>query len=184
MDELPYVTPRGIVYKYGEFFPIELSPFAYNETVAQELELLSQEAILEKGYAFQSQEVKKYSITTEAGLLPETIEAVTEDIMKEVISCAHTGLCTHGCATAFRITKEEWEFYKRMNIPLPHLCSNCRHYERIAYRNPFTLWHRSCMCEAVNHGHAGKCLTEFQTSYNPKKPEIVYCETCYQQEVA
>lgn len=184
MDELPYMTPRGVVYKYGEFFPIELSPFAYNETVAQELELLSKEAILQKGYAFQEQEAKKYSVTKENTSLPETIETVTEEIMKEIISCTHKGDCTHGCATAFRITKEELEFYKRMNIPLPRLCSNCRHYERIAYRNPFTLWHRSCMCTQENHSHQGSCKNEFETSYDPKRPEIIYCESCYQQEVA
>jgi len=27
----PYVDSRGLVYKYGEFFPQEFSPFAYNE---------------------------------------------------------------------------------------------------------------------------------------------------------
>ena len=35
MNTMPYVDKNGVTYKYGEFFPIELSPFGYNETVAQ-----------------------------------------------------------------------------------------------------------------------------------------------------
>ncbi len=27
------------------------------------------------------------------------------------------------------------------------------------------------------------CQNEFETSYAPDRPEIVYCERCYQQEV-
>ena len=29
----------------------------------------------------------------------------------------------------------------------------------------------------------GKCTNEFETSYAPERPEIVYCESCYQKEV-
>src|SRR3989344_2422305 len=36
MNSMPYIDQKGRVYKYGEFFPPELSPFAYNETIAQE----------------------------------------------------------------------------------------------------------------------------------------------------
>src|SRR3989344_2667006 len=36
MNDMPYVDRKGRAYKYGEFFPSELSPFCYNETVAQE----------------------------------------------------------------------------------------------------------------------------------------------------
>jgi len=70
-----------------------------------------------------------------------------------------------------------------MNLPLPHLCPNCRHYQRLKQRNPLKLWHRQCMCDKTNHDHEDKCVTEFETSYTPNKPEIIYCEKCYQQEV-
>src|SRR3990167_8842209 len=36
MNTMPYIDKKGRVYKYGEFFTPELSPFAYNETVAQD----------------------------------------------------------------------------------------------------------------------------------------------------
>jgi len=50
MIEMPYIDKKGRVYKYGEFFPIEISPFGYNETVAQEYYPLTHEEALEKGY--------------------------------------------------------------------------------------------------------------------------------------
>ena len=36
MDKNPYIDEKGKVYKYGEYFPLILSPFGYNETIAQE----------------------------------------------------------------------------------------------------------------------------------------------------
>jgi hypothetical protein len=33
------------------------------------------------------------------------------------------------------------------------------------------------------HGDAS-CPNEFETSYAPERPEIVYCEACYNAEVA
>ena len=149
-----------------------------------------------RGYAFQEPEAKNYTATKKYSELPETIGLADDSITKEIITCAHEGKCTHGCATAFRITKEELEFYKRMNIPLPHKCHNCRHYERIAYKNPLELWKRTCDCVGKNsknavyannsaHDHGeNKCGREFETSYAPEKLEIIYREHCYQLETA
>jgi hypothetical protein len=46
MDEMPYIDSRGLIYKYGEFFPSSMSPFGYNETVcAIHMPLSKEEAI-------------------------------------------------------------------------------------------------------------------------------------------
>jgi hypothetical protein len=171
MNEMPYITSTGVVYKYGEFFPIELSPFAYNETVAFELEPMSKEGILSKGYSFEEQAAKQYTITKNHSELPQKIAAVDESVTKEIISCAHEGKCNHGCSTAFRITKEELEFYQRMNIPLPHVCSNCRHYERIAYRNPLHLWKRECDCKGIS-SQDGMYTNEMIHPHGQKSAEL------------
>jgi hypothetical protein len=40
------------------------------------------------------------------------------------------------------------------------------------------------MCDKKNHFHGKeKCKVEFETSYAPERPEIIYCEKCYQREV-
>ena len=183
MNDMPYVDSKGRVYKYGEFFPSELSPFCYNETIAQEYFPLTKEQAQEQGYKWKDREERNYQIDIKNTEIPDNIKDVTEDIIGKVIECEHKGTCNEQCTEAFKIIPQELQFYQRMNLPLPHLCPNCRHYQRLKQRNPLKLWHRSCMCDKTNHEHKGKCQTEFETSYAPERPEIVYCERCYQQEV-
>jgi hypothetical protein len=183
MNEMPYVDKKGRVYKYGEFFPTELSPFAYNETIAQEYYPLARGQAMEKGFLWKDAEEKNYKIDISSENLPDNIKEVGDDIIGKVIGCEHKGDCTHQCTKAFKIIPQELQFYKKMILPLPRLCPNCRHYERLKQRNPLKLWHRQCMCDKLNHGHDGKCTNEFETTYAPERPEIVYCEQCYQQEV-
>ena len=183
MNDMPYVDKKGRVYRYGEFFPPELSPFAYNETIAQEYFPLTKEEAEKQGYRWKDPDIKEYQITILPKDLPDNIEDVPDSILKKTIGCVHEGKCTHQCTTAFRIIPEEFSLYKRMNLPLPRLCPNCRHYERLAQRNPLKLWHRQCMCDKSNHFHKGHCPNEFETSYAPERNEMVYCEQCYQAEV-
>ncbi|MFA6258552.1 MAG: hypothetical protein WCX79_02535, partial [Candidatus Paceibacterota bacterium] len=108
---------------------------------------------------------------------------VDESIIGKVIECKNKGNEQTGCTEAFKIIPDEYQFYKRMNLPIPRFCPNCRHYNRLKQRNPMKLWHRQCMCENESHGHKGRCKKEFETSYAPDRPEIVYCEGCYNKEV-
>ena len=195
MNEMPYVDKKGRVYKFGENFPIETSPFAYNDTIAQEYFPITKEQAKEQGYIWKNPEEKSYAITKQPADLPDSIMGVSGAISKEIIGCLHKGDCNHGCSTAFKIVPSELQFYQRFNLPLPKLCPNCRHHARLVQRNPMKLWHRSCQCEGKNsqnnvyknnstHFHKdGKCINEFETSYAPDRPEIVYCEQCYQAEV-
>ncbi|PIR68056.1 hypothetical protein COU49_02665, partial [Candidatus Nomurabacteria bacterium CG10_big_fil_rev_8_21_14_0_10_35_16] len=56
MNSMPYVDKKGRIYKYGEFFPSELSPFCYNETIAQEYFPLTREEALKQGYRWKEKE--------------------------------------------------------------------------------------------------------------------------------
>ena len=185
MNEMPYEDKQGRVYKYGEFFPKELSPFAYNETMAQEYFPSNKQKILAEKLAWKEPFKRDYKITRKPETLPFFIEETTENILDKVIGCANDGTEDTMCTTAFRITSSEFNFYKKMNIPLPRFCPNCRHFARLNKKNPLKLWHRTCMCEKTNHfNHLDiRCPSEFETSYSPDRPEIVYCEKCYQQEV-
>jgi hypothetical protein len=176
MDEMPYVDKKGITYKYGEFFPIEISPFAYNETIAQEYFPLTKDEVVKAGYLWKEDEVKNYKVTKNSKDFSANIEDISETISNEIIGCEHEGGCNEKCTVAFKIIPQELQLYKKMNIPLPTLCPNCRHYNRLSQRNPMRLWHRHCMKEG--------CTNDFETSYAPDRPEIVYCEQCYQQEVS
>jgi hypothetical protein len=175
MSDMPYIDQKGRVYKYGEFFPSELSPFCYNETIAQEYFPLTKEEAISQGYRWKEKVDRDYNIDIYNKDIPDNITDITDDITDKIIECAHKGECNQQCTEAFKIIPEELQFYRRMNLPLPRLCPNCRHYERLSQRNPLKLWHRTCMKKG--------CTNEFETSYSPERPEIVYCEKCYQQEV-
>jgi hypothetical protein len=175
MSELPYVDKNGIVYRYGEFFPSEFSPFCYNETIAQEYFPMKVEEIKNKGYLYREPTKREYEITIKSDELPDNIRGIKDNIVDEIIACPNNGNELTLCTQAYRITKDELTFLRKYNIALPRLCPNCRHYQRLKQRNPLKLWHRSCMNEG--------CTNEFETTYAPGRPEIIYCEKCYQKEV-
>jgi len=177
MDDMPYVDKRGVIYKYGEFFPSEISLFSYNETFANSYFPLEKEEAIRQGFKWKDIPINKYEITIKASELPDDIKDVNKSILNQVIECEIS-------KRAFRITQSEYQFYKQMNISLPRLHPDERNKNRLKRQNPMKLWHRECMCHKTDHhNHTGKCEVEFETSYAPDRPDIVYCEKCYQQEI-
>ncbi len=205
MDQLPYFDSLGREYKFGEFFPIEISPFAYNESAARDFFPLTEEEARKLGYRWQEIERRQYRPTLLGEAIPDHIKDVDDNITNEVLECLHKGACDEFCTSAFKITASELSFYKKMNLPIPRLCFNCRHYQRFRSRNPLRLWQRRCMCKgilangeeqianskgqnqyqnSVEHFHGSEpCPNEFETSYAPERPEMVYCEECYNAEI-
>jgi hypothetical protein len=177
--------------EWGEFFPVTMSPHAYNESPAHDWVPLTKEQALEKGFRWKEQDVRDYKITLPPENIPKTISEVDDTILDEVLGCLHEGKCDEKCTTAFKIVPQELDFYRKMDIPLPQFCHNCRYYQRLRYRNPPKLWPRQCMCDyqtyknTTGHSHhpEGRCPNEFETSYSPERKEIVYCEECYNAEI-
>ena len=176
MSNIPYIDKKGIIYKYGEYFPVEFSPFCYNESLANDYFPLTEDEAENRGYHWYKRDDKDYNSDFKSENLPDSINDVNDDIVGKIIECKHNGNCNnHQCLKAFKITKEELQFYKRMNISIPRLCHNCRHCERLSVKNSVKLYYRKCMKEG--------CTNTFETSYAPERPEIIYCEKCYQKEV-
>ncbi len=195
MNEMPYVDKKGRVYKYGEFFPTELSLWAYNETWAHKYFPLTKEQALNEGFSWYEEKEKEYKTTISSRDLLDHINDVFDSILNEVISCEHVNEdCNQHCSKAFKILPDELSFYRQMNLALPRLCPNCRYGERIRKKNPLKLWHRKCMCggdisqdgqykNTVGHSHGNNsCQNEFETAISEDRKEIVYCEKCYQSE--
>lgn len=154
--------------EWGKFFPLDSFPFAYNETAAQDYFPLSRDEALAMGFLWRdaSEEQPAVKKIVPAGKLPDSIADVPDDILNWAIESEES-------KRPFRIVKQEVAFYRRMRLPLPHLHPAERHRQRLAQRNPYRIWVRSCM----------KCGKEMQTTYTPDRPEIVYCEECYLKEV-
>src|SRR3989338_690963 len=132
--------------EYGEFFPLYISPFPYNDTVAHEYFPMIREEAMEKNLKWGDQAEKNYKPTIESKDLPEDINGVEDSILNDVIACEDAGACEHVCTLAYKIVPDELAFYRRKKIPLPRKCPNCRHYRRLAYRNLTKIWDRACQC--------------------------------------
>lgn len=155
--------------QYGQFFEPTLSCFGYNESAAQEQFTLTKEQALAAGFKWEDTPRGTYGKETKKwDEIPDSINDISFEVKNEIFVCTQ-------CEKNYKIIENEFIFYKKLNIPLPRLCPDCRHSRRFLARGPNKLWHRSCMKEG--------CSNEFETSYPPERPEIVYCESCYQQEV-
>ena len=135
------------------------------------------------GYRWREKKINEYQMTIDSKDLPSNLNDVEDSFTKEIIGCQNKDKHSNYCRGAYKITIDELNLYRKLRVPLPRQCFLCRHENRLKMRNPMKLWHRQCMCEKENHGHDGNCTVEFETSYAPERPEIIYCEKCYQQEV-
>ncbi|MBI4034097.1 MAG: hypothetical protein HY378_00930 [Candidatus Brennerbacteria bacterium] len=165
-EKSPYIDKTGRAWKYGEFLPYDLSPFAYNESTAMQYWSLNEEETKKKGWEWQKPAKSSYQVTMPPEKIPDSIEEVDDSVLKEILAC-------ESCGKAFRLIPLELQLLKKFGFPVPRKCPDCRHMERMSRVNPPRLWRRKC----------AKCGKEIQTSYSPERPEIVYCEECYQSEV-
>jgi hypothetical protein len=154
--------------EWGEFFPVEYSPMAYNESVAQDYFPLTKEEAENRNWRWRNEkdEIPKVEKTIPAVQLPDSIDDVPDDILNWAIECELT-------TRPFLIVKQELEFYRKMKLPIPHLHPDERYKKRMGLRNPRKLWGRQC----------NKCNKSIQTTYAPDRPEKVLCEECYLKEV-
>ncbi len=156
---------------YGEFLPASFSLFGYNEAAVAEQFPLSKEEAVSKGFKWEDTPRGTYGKeTVDWASFPDSILDLPADFDpgKEVFVCRE-------CKKNYRIIEDELGFYKRMSIPLPRHCPECRHLRRMKNRGPNKLWQRGCM----NKG----CQNKFATPYSPDSSEIIFCEKCYNQEV-
>ncbi|OGI95037.1 hypothetical protein A2917_01495 [Candidatus Nomurabacteria bacterium RIFCSPLOWO2_01_FULL_42_17] len=152
---------------YGLMIPPELAPFAYNESIAQDNMPMTKEEVLKTGFRWEDDIQKtEGKETMKPEDIPDHIKDVSDSITDEILKCID-------CNRNYKIINQELLFYRKMNLPIPRKCFYCRHRDRITHRGPYKFWDRNCV----------KCKKEITTNYAPERPEIVYCEKCYQQEV-
>lgn len=151
--------------EWGEFFPLSISPFGYNETIASEYFPLSKNQVISLGGRWREEKFE----TVYQGIdvqIPENIMNVDDDICTKILKCEIMG-------THYKIIPQELAFYRKMKLPVPRQCFEARHKARMLLKNPRTLWDRKCM----------KCGIDIKTSYSPDRKEIVYCERCYNETI-
>ena len=188
MMEIPYKDAKGNLYRYGEFFPGNLSPFGYNQTIAQEFCPRGEEMCRSEGFGWYTGDRGALPASLHWRELPDSIEDVSDDILSKPILCKAydenpDAAVNHNCTRVFKIIPQELVLYEKMGVPLPRSCHNTRHHYRMAKLNPFRTWTRQCMCEEKNHGHEGACAQMLETTFSPERPGTVFCEQCYLKNV-
>lgn len=150
--------------EWGMFFPLPLSPFSYNESVAQDYMPLSRQEALSMRYLWR--EAPDTAPASTSAVVPDDLQACTPALCKELIPCAV-------CSKGYRIIEKELSAYKRMNIVPPNLCPDCRHMKRNGKRQPRKLWDRNC----------ASCSKEILSSVPAMRKAQVYCQPCYLSKV-
>ena len=94
------------------------------------------------------------------------IEEVDDSVCLKILLCRIT-------ETPYKIIPQELKFYKEMKLPIPLMCPDQRHRERLNLRNPRILWERKC----------DYCQVSFQTTFSPNYLGKIYCEKCYLEAI-
>jgi hypothetical protein len=153
---------------YGLFIPPKLAFFGYNETVGQDNLPLSKEQALVMDFKWQDElQLTRGKETLKPQEISDNIKDADNSILKEIFAC-------ETCGRNYKLTQNEFDFYKKMVLPIPRKCFFCRHGDRVKRRGPMETYDRNC----------DKCKKPIKTSYSPDGPEIVYCEQCYNAEVS
>jgi len=107
-------------------------------------------------------EIPEWINIINAEKLPEKISEVNDDILSSIIICKKS-------KRPFKIIKDELEFYKKYNLPLPRLHPEERHKIRFNKRPKNDLFLKSCC----------KCNKEVLSALDNEK---IICEECYLKE--
>ncbi len=162
---IAYMKQTG---EYGTFFPPRLSPFGYNETVAQIYMPRTKEEVLAQGFKWTENLPGTYGKgTIDMEKLPDDIKDLEDSIVNEVLTCIRTG-------RNYNIIPEELAFYRQHNIPLPRLHPDERHKDRISLRPHRKLYEGVCAVSGV----------AMLVGYPPeRRPKMLVNEEVYKKEV-
>ena len=158
--------------EYGEFFPLSMSLFPYNNTYAMIEFPLTKTQVLKNGWQWHDEPKKTVDLNgldlIKAKDIPKDIKNIKDGILNKAIVCKITG-------KPFRLIKPELDFYRKHNLPIPTKSPYQRMLERFQKRNPSKLWKAKC----------AKCGEQMPTSYPPtqQKELKIYCKKCYIKEV-
>lgn len=151
--------------EWGRPFPMSMSYFAYNETIAQEYMPLNKAQALSIGARWRDEGIKNF-YQGKAPHIPYDIKNISDEILKEILTCTT-------CGKNYRIIAQELTLYRKLNVPIPLNCFGCRYKKRLQKRNPRQLWSRNC----------AQCQTSLASTYEPHRIEPILCETCYSQHL-
>ncbi len=171
-EEYEKLVPKLIEHmrktgEWGEFFPITMSAYGYNESLAGEFFTLSEKEATSRGWPWRDEPEETEKYLGPGGTPPESIDKASEDLCEHIFRCAATD-------KPYKIIPQEYAFYRATGVPPPAFCPEERHKRRMGRRNPSVLYPRAC----------AKCKAAVQTTIAPDRPETVWCESCYLSSIS
>ena len=155
--------------EYGEFFPIAVSPFPYNASLSNIMYSMPKERVIKLGgwwYDEENMEIAPEIKIRKRKELEKDINNTVEDVLGIAIKSEKSG-------KLFKVTKNEFDFYKRKNIAIPSFTPYERIIDRFKFVNNFKIFKDKCF----------KCGLEILSSYSTYDGYKPCCDDCYKKEV-
>jgi hypothetical protein len=148
--------------EWGEFFPIEYSPYPYNVTMAQRFHPLSREEVVGRGWKWLDEE--DAVVGESRGEVPDDFGSIEDldEFSQRVFVCAESG-------KKFKFVKAELKFYKQYGLPLPVVAPTVRiegMWKKMGERRL-----RECVCS--------DCGEVVSTTFGEDFEGKILCEKCY-----
>lgn len=152
-------------WEWWEFFPMHISPFCYNESLAQDFFPLSQSEVLDQWLKRLNvkEEINKDKEILSVETIPD-IKNIHTNLFEKVIQCESSW-------RLFKIIPEELLFYCKFWLPIPTIHPD----ERSKIRRKFL--YKTNQVERL----CNKCGEIIQSCHTVKERKNVYCEKCYRQ---
>lgn len=150
--------------EWGEFFPEWMSPYGYNETVAQSMFPLTKEEALSLGFQWSDYEAPPPAVKSALSRddVPDDIADAGEELLQCALVCELSG-------RPYRVIAQEFEYYQSHGLPIPVRHPDVRHEERNQRRTGQTL----------RAGNCAQCASPFVTPCRTDEQRPLLCDTCY-----
>lgn len=158
------VTHMRRTGEWGEFLHPSLSFFGYNETVATEYFPVTEDEANKHGWRW-AKHVGSANCGAAAQAPTSAIDTVQPNICETVLSCRKT-------KQQYKIIPAQYKFLQKQGLPVPDLCPDERHRERLRRRSPRWVWPAKC----------AKTGRDTWSTYPPGGKEIIWSEESYVQE--
>ncbi len=151
--------------EWGEFFPLSVSPFGYNESAAADHYPLLEAEACALGAHWSDYERSQPQVVGAASTetLPDSLELTTDDILGQTLLCCESSL-------PFRISRLELQLCRDLRVPLPRLHPDVRLHRLARAFGPFRLWRSTC----------SQCGRTTDSGVDPKVCARVLCERCFE----
>ncbi|MBU0670947.1 MAG: hypothetical protein ABH835_02900 [Patescibacteria group bacterium] len=151
---------------YGKFWPLRSTYVGYNNSFANIYHpKIKEEVEAIGGFWDEPKEVKDMGV--DSNTLPDSAQEIDDSFIGKVVKCEKT-------SKPFKLVKQEIDFYKENNLPIPHVHPDRRNMDR--FSQIMNIKPQPFKCP--------QCGTDSVHYYQPELGyEKILCPDCYKKEI-